>query len=85
MLKSAILALVQKILQPAAGSIFSKCKNWGLFLAFLDILASPCLVLRPSTNSFAGMKALEAITFLFGPLMALFLCLRLVHFCLVVF
>jgi len=85
MLKSAILALVQKILCGAGGSIFSTCKKWRLFLVFLDILASPCLILRPSTNSFAGMKAFEAITFLFGPLMALFLCLRLVHFCLIVF
>jgi len=64
---------------------FQNAKNGGLFLVFLDILASPCLVLRSSTNSFAGMKAFEAITFLFGPLMALFLCLRLVHFCLIVF
>ena len=43
---------------------FQRAKNGGLFLAFLDILASPCLVLRSSTNSFAGMKALEAIAFL---------------------
>ena len=85
MLRSAILAFAQKILCGAGGSIFQNAKNGGLFLVFLDILVSPCLVLRPSTNSFAGMKAFEAITFLFGPLMALFLCLRLVHFCLVGF
>jgi len=68
------------------GIQFFQCaKNGRLFLVFLDILVSPCLVLRPSTNSFAGMKALEAITFLLGPLMALFLSLRRFHFCLLGF
>ena len=50
----------------------------GLFLAFL----ATGLVLRSSTNSFTRVEAFEAITFLFGALLLLLLCLWLVHFCL---
>ena len=52
----------------------------GLFLAFL----ATRLVLRSSTNSFTRVEALKAITFLFGALLLLLLCLWLVHFFLAV-
>lgn len=53
----------------------------GLFLAFL----ATGLVLGSSTNSFPRVEALKAITFLFGALLLLLLCLWLVHFCLIGF